>query len=63
MCKKLFPMYFFESGDLKIQLSWSLNGVNRDDTFIIDGDQECVKWFLPFVLKDKVKKVPPLGGG
>ena len=28
MCEKCFPMYFFEGGDLKIQLSSSLKGVN-----------------------------------
>ena len=36
---------------------------HRDDTSIVDGDKETVKCYLSFVLKDKVKKVPPLGGG
>ena len=33
-----------------------------DDTSIVDGNQEGVKCQLSFVLKDKVKKVPGLGG-
>ena len=28
MCENCFPMYFFEGGDLKIQLSRGLKGVN-----------------------------------
>ena len=32
---------------------------HRDDTSIVDGDQEGVKRQLSFVLKDQVKKVPP----
>ena len=36
---------------------------HRDDTSIVDGDHEDVKCELSFVLKDQVKKVPPLGGG
>ena len=36
---------------------------HRDDTCIVDGDQEGVKCELSFVLKDEVKKVPLLGGG
>ena len=34
-----------------------------DDTSIVDGDQKGVKCSLSLVLKDQVKKVPPLGGG
>ena len=33
------------------------------DTSIVDEDQEGVKCSLSFVLKDQVKKVPPLDGG
>ena len=36
---------------------------HSDDTSIVDGDQEGVKCYLSFVLKDQVKKVPPLSGG
>ena len=36
---------------------------HRDDTSIVDGDQDGVKCELSFVLKDHVKKMPPLGGG
>ena len=35
---------------------------DRDDTCIVNGDQDGVKCELSFVLKDQVKKVPPLGG-
>ena len=42
MCENCFSMYFFEGGDLKIQLSWSLKGVNVGMT-LVDGDQEGVK--------------------
>ena len=28
MCENCFPMCFFEGGDLKVQLDWSLKGVN-----------------------------------
>ena len=34
---------------------------HRHDTSIVDGDQEGVKCYLFFVLKDQVKKVPSLG--
>ena len=36
---------------------------HRDDTSIVDGYQEGVKCSLSFVLKDQMKKMPPLGGG
>ena len=32
---------------------------HRDDTSIVDADQEGVKCSLPLVLKDQVTKVPP----
>ena len=32
MCENCFPMCFFEVGDLKVQLSWSLEGVNMEMT-------------------------------
>ena len=36
---------------------------HMDDTSIVDGDQEGVKCYLCFVLKDQVRKVPSLGDG
>ena len=49
-------MCFFEGGDLKVQLSWKFERYeHRDDTSIVDGDQEGVKCYLSFVLKDQVK--------
>ena len=57
MCENCFPMCFFEGGNLKVKLSRSLKGVkHRNDTSIVDGDQEGVKCYLFFVLKDQVKK-------
>ena len=35
---------------------------HRHDTSIVDGDQDGMKSLLSFVLKDQVKKVPPLDG-
>ena len=32
---------------------------HKDETSVVNGDQEGVKCQLPFVLKDKIKKVPP----
>ena len=38
-------LYFFEGEDLKVYLSWSLKrGEHRDDTSIVDGDQEGAKY-------------------
>ena len=34
MCENCFPICFFEVGDLKVQLSWSLKGVNLEMTLI-----------------------------
>ena len=60
MCENCFPTCFFEGGDLKVQLSWKFERCgHRNDTSIVDGDQEGVKCYLSFVLKDQVKKVPP----
>ena len=43
MCKNCFPMCFFEVGDLKVSLSWRFERCeHRDDTSIVDGDQEGV---------------------
>ena len=57
-------MCFFEGGDLKVLVVLKFERCeHRDDTSIIDGDQEGVKCYLSFVLKDQVKKVSPLGGG
>ena len=41
--KTVFLLYFFEGGDLKVQLSLSLKGVNIGMTFLLDRDQEGVK--------------------
>ena len=35
MCENCFPMYFFEGGDIKIQLSLSLKGVNIKITLLL----------------------------
>ena len=43
MSENCFPMYFFEGGYLKIQLSWSLKCVNIGMPLFVDGDQEGVK--------------------
>ena len=57
-------MYFFEGGDLKVQLSLKFERCeHRDDTTIVYGDQEVVKCQLPFVLKDQVKKMLSWVGG
>ena len=57
-------MYFFEGRDLNIQLCWKFDRYeHRDDTFIVDGDQEGVKFQLSFVLTDQVKELPFLGLG
>ena len=58
-------MYFFEGGDLSkdsVVLKFERCG-HRDDTSTLDGYQEGVKCDLPFVLKNQVRKVPPLGRG
>ena len=39
--RNIFPVYFFEGGELKIHLSWSLKAVN---TSIVYGNQESVKY-------------------
>ena len=39
-----------------LKLEWC---EHKDDTYIVDGDQEGVKCQLSFVLKGQVKKVPP----
>ena len=63
MCKNCFPLCFFEDGDLKSLVVLKFKRCeHRDDTSIVDRDQEGVKCLLSFVLKDQVKKVPSLGG-
>ena len=45
MCENYFPMYFFEGGDLKILVVLKFERCeHRDDTSIVDGDQEGVKY-------------------
>ena len=58
---KLFSMCFFEVGDLKVQLSWSLKGVNMETTLFRRCEVLIINCL--FVLKDQVKKVPPFCGG
>ena len=42
MCENCFPMCFFEGKDLKIQFQFE-RCEHRDDTSIVNGDQEIVK--------------------
>ena len=45
MCKNYFPKCFIEAGDLKVQLSWELKGVNIGITLpIVDRGHESVKY-------------------
>ena len=43
MCENWFPMYFFEGRDLKIHVLQFERCEHRDDTSIVDGDQEGLK--------------------
>ena len=44
MCENCFSMCFFEGGDLKAQFVLKFERCkHRDDTSIVDGDQEVVK--------------------
>ena len=44
MCKNCFPMCFFGGGDLKVLAVLQFQRCkHRDDTSIVDGDQEGVK--------------------
>ena len=44
MCEHYFLMSFFKDGDLKIQFILKFERCERrDDTYIVDGDQEGVK--------------------
>ena len=40
--KTVFPMYFFEGGDLQIQLSLSLNGVNAEMILLSPSTMEVL---------------------
>ena len=40
MCRNCFPMSFFEGGDLKFVVLKFDRCEHRDDTSIVDGDQE-----------------------
>ena len=45
-------MCFFEGGDRKVSLSLKFEGCeHRDDTYIVDGDQEGVKWLIVFCVQ------------
>ena len=44
MCKNCFPMHFFEDEDLKVLVVLKFERCeHRDDTSIVDGDQEGIK--------------------
>ena len=45
MCNNSFPMYFFEGRDLKICFFFKFERCeDMHDTYIVDGDQEGVKY-------------------
>ena len=56
---KLFCFFLFsEVGDQKIQLSWSLKGVNIEMT-LVDGDQW--KSLIVYCVQRQIEETAPLG--
>ena len=62
MCETVFLLYLFEGGDLKVQLSWNLKGVNIGMT-LTDRYQEGVKCQLSFFVERPGEEGAPLGCG
>ena len=63
MCENCFPMCFFEGGNLKIPVALKCEKCeHRDDTSIVDGDQENVKCYF-FCVERPSEEVAFLGCG
>ena len=54
---KFFLLYFYEGGDVDSVVVKCERYEHRDDTSIVDGDQEGVKCELSSLLKDQVKEM------